>query len=173
MLTPPRSTAPRCSAAPERMLPVCPGWMPTPVACLLNRPLTTLILPRRSLSGWRLRPSSIPSPEPFAHQCSGLIPQPMNSAANRFGHGAGTPPAIGALPLEAAGEGRAGVDGMAAEVEGSPLPDRAVALEGQADRVEPLVAPGARPVGPVDLQRLAEGPFGLGLVLGQVGDVGR
>ena len=41
MLTPPLSTAPFCNAAPERMLPVWPGWMPTPVAFLLNSPVTT------------------------------------------------------------------------------------------------------------------------------------
>ena len=48
---PPFSSAPFCRAAPERMLPVCPGWMPTPVAFLLNRPLTTLILARSGSSG--------------------------------------------------------------------------------------------------------------------------
>src|SRR5690348_17332306 len=85
MLTPPFSSAPFFRAAPDRMLPVWPGWMPTPVACLLNRPLTTLIFDRSGVNGSRQRPSSIDSPEPLAHHWSGLTPQPMNSAANRLG----------------------------------------------------------------------------------------
>ena len=36
-------------------------------------------------SGWRLLLSSIAAPEPLAHQWSGLMPLPMNSAANRLG----------------------------------------------------------------------------------------
>ena len=35
------------------MLPVCAGWMPTPVACLLNRPWMTLILGFSGSSGSR------------------------------------------------------------------------------------------------------------------------
>ena len=35
--------------------------------------------------GARLLPSSISAPEPLAHQWSALIPQPMNTAAKRFG----------------------------------------------------------------------------------------
>ena len=65
---PPFSSAPFWSAAPERMLPVWPGWMPTPVACLLNRPLTTLILVLSGASGSRHGPAPSSSPEPLAHQ---------------------------------------------------------------------------------------------------------
>src|SRR5579872_3075511 len=36
-------------------------------------------------SGWRLLLSSIAAPSPFAHQCSGLMPVPMNWTTNRFG----------------------------------------------------------------------------------------
>src|SRR5206468_2131524 len=97
-LIPPFSSAPFWSAAPERMLPVWPGWMPTPVAFLLNRPLTTLILARSGASGSRQRPSSIEAPEPFAHQLGGLMPQPMKRAANRFGQGIGTSPATVGAP---------------------------------------------------------------------------
>ena len=43
-------------------------------------------------------PAPSTSPAPLAHQFVGLTPQPMNSAANRFGQGAGTSPAIAAAP---------------------------------------------------------------------------
>src|SRR5216684_4082313 len=89
MLTPPRSTAPFCSAAPERMLPVCPGWMPTPVACLLNNPERTFNRGRREDNGSRLLLNCMSEPDPFAHQCFGLMPFPMNRAANRCGGAAG------------------------------------------------------------------------------------
>src|SRR5262245_207599 len=89
MLTPPRSTAPFCSAAPDRMLPVCPGWMPTPVACLLNSPETTLSRGRREANGSRLLLSSMSAPDPLADQFFGLIPLPMKRAANRGGDAAG------------------------------------------------------------------------------------
>src|SRR5262249_62408103 len=80
------------------MLPVWPGWMPTPVADLLKRPLMTLILAFSGASGSSVLLSSISEPEPLADQCSGLTPQPMKSAANRFGHGAGPPETTGAAP---------------------------------------------------------------------------
>src|SRR5262245_44882103 len=85
MLTPPRSTDPFCKAAPERMLPVCPGWMPTPVAALLNKPETTFSRGRREARGSRLLLSSMSAPDPLAHQCLGLTPLPMNRAAKRRG----------------------------------------------------------------------------------------
>src|SRR5688572_14882698 len=62
--------------------------MPTPVADLLNSPSTTVILDLRSASGWRVFDSSMVGPLPLGQQWSGLTPQPMNSAANRFGHAA-------------------------------------------------------------------------------------
>src|SRR5213078_3789408 len=98
MLMSPRSSAPFCRDAPERTLPVWPGWMPTPVAFLLNRPVTKFILALRGSIGSRLLPSSIVAPAPLAHQWSALMPQAMNRAAKRFGHGAGASPAIGAAP---------------------------------------------------------------------------
>src|SRR5262249_15522717 len=73
-------------------------WMPTPVAFLLNSPLTTFSLVLRGAIGSRLLPSTMSAPAPFAHQWSELIPQPMNRAANRFGHWAGDPPVTVALP---------------------------------------------------------------------------
>src|SRR6516162_4304133 len=85
MLTPPLSTAPFWSAAPDRMLPVCPGWIPTPVACLLNSPETTFNRGRKGDRGSRLLLSSMSAPDPLAHQCLGLTPLPMNRAANRCG----------------------------------------------------------------------------------------
>src|SRR5438445_7245901 len=72
--------------------------MPTPVAFLLNRPVTKFVLARSGAIGSRLLPSSMPAPEPLAHQWSPLMPQAMNRAAKRFGHGAGASPAIGAAP---------------------------------------------------------------------------
>src|SRR5260370_21811727 len=85
MLIPPRKTAPRCSAAPERIFPVCPGWMPTPVACLLNSPETTLSFGRKDASGSRLRLNCMFAPAPDALQCGGLMPLPMKRAAKRLG----------------------------------------------------------------------------------------
>ena len=84
---PPRSSEPFCSETPERMLPVWPGWMPTPVAALLNRPEMTFNRGRSEDKGSRLLLSSMSAPEPFAAQCLGLMPLPMNSAANRLGAG--------------------------------------------------------------------------------------
>src|SRR4051812_20052575 len=98
MLTPPRSSAPRWSDAPDRMLPVCPGWMPTPVAFLLNRPLTTFSLGRNGASGWRVWLNSIAGPAPRAHHWSGLTLHAMNRVAKRFGHAAAAPPAAGWAP---------------------------------------------------------------------------
>src|SRR5438445_6336664 len=92
MLTPPCRTAPFCRAAPDRMLPVWPGWMPTPVACLLNRPETTLSRERNGASGSRLLLSSMSAPDPLADQLLGLMPLPMKRAAKRFGGAAGGAP---------------------------------------------------------------------------------
>ena len=85
MLMPPCSTAPRVSGMPERILPVMPGWMPTPVEGLLKRPLMTLSLVLYGSRGCRLLLSSIAAPSPFAHQLFGLIPVPMNWTTKRFG----------------------------------------------------------------------------------------
>ena len=43
--------------------------------------------------GWSVLLNSISAPVPFAHQCSGLTPQAMNNAANRFG-AVGTPSGV-------------------------------------------------------------------------------
>ena len=56
-----------------------------PPACWLNRPLMTLSLSLYGASGSRLAPSSIAAPSPFAHQCGGEMPSPMNMQANRCG----------------------------------------------------------------------------------------
>src|SRR6185437_11436214 len=60
--------------------------MPTPVACLLNRPWTTFSLVFSGASGSRLLLSSISAPAPLAPQWFGLMPLPMNSAAKRWGY---------------------------------------------------------------------------------------
>src|SRR4051812_4052478 len=59
--------------------------MPFPVAFLLNRPWMTLTLPLIGSSGFSDLLSSKVEPEPFAHQCSGLMPVPMNRTPKRFG----------------------------------------------------------------------------------------
>src|SRR5262249_23024771 len=60
--------------------------MPTPVACLLNRPETTFSLVLNGAIGWKLLLNSISAPAPSAHQWFGLMPLPMNRAANRLGN---------------------------------------------------------------------------------------
>jgi len=59
--------------------------MPTPVAFLLNSPVMTFSFGRSKASGCRLLLSSIVAPLPLAHQLFGLMPLPMNRAANRLG----------------------------------------------------------------------------------------
>src|SRR4051794_32810691 len=59
--------------------------MPTPVAALLNRPETTFKRERNGASGSRLLLNCMSAPAPFAHQCSGLTPLPMNRTAKRCG----------------------------------------------------------------------------------------
>src|SRR5690242_6562494 len=93
----PRSTAPFWSAAPDRMLPVWPGWMPTPVAALLNNPEMTFNRGRSEDSGSRLLLKCMSGPEPLAHQWGGLMPLPINRAANRLG-GVEEAPAADSLP---------------------------------------------------------------------------
>src|SRR5262245_2367654 len=66
--------------------------MPTPVAFLLNRPVTTFNRVRNAARGSRLLLSSMSAPAPLAHQWFGLIPLPMNSAAKRLGKADGPPP---------------------------------------------------------------------------------
>ena len=81
---------------------------------------------------------------------------------------------VDSSPLAAAGKRRAGVHGPAAQVDGAELADGPVTFEGQSDRVEPRVAARTALVGAVAGQRLAQGQVAqLGLVAGQVGDIGR
>src|SRR5579883_1958873 len=72
--------------------------MPTPVAALLNNPEMTFNLGRKAANGSRLLLKVISGPEPFAHQCLGLMPLPMNRAANRRGVAAGEFPEAVSLP---------------------------------------------------------------------------
>src|SRR6476661_1759409 len=73
---------------PDSILPVIAGWIPCPVAALLNRPSMTLIFVLSGSNGARDSLSSIPAPDPFAHHRPGLMPVPMNSTAKRWGGGA-------------------------------------------------------------------------------------
>src|SRR5438552_14753386 len=115
MLIPPFSTAPFCSAAPERMLPVWPGWMPTPVAFLLNRPVTTFSLVLNAIMGSKLLLSSMSAPAPLAHQWFGLMQLPMNSAAKRLGK-------VGDTLLDAASPPHTGRDSSHGRAMATPTP---------------------------------------------------
>ena len=68
MLMPLWMIAPFLSGAPVSRLPVMPGWMPLPVAALLNSPSMTLIFGFSGSSGCSVWLSSIAAPLPFAHQ---------------------------------------------------------------------------------------------------------
>src|SRR5436305_1166485 len=161
MLTPPRSSAPLRRAAPERMLPVWPGWMPTPVADRLNRPVMKLTLCLSGASGCRLVPSSMSAPAPRAHQWSALMPQPMKRAANVFCQ------TVQAGATGPARECRCGGHGAAAQVAVAAFADRAVRREDQPKRVETLVADGASLVRAMPGQRLAQRQLALGLIGGK------
>src|SRR5688572_26355618 len=99
MLMPPWSEAPLVSGTPDRMLPVMPGWMPTPTAAWLKRPLMKLILVLTPSSGDSVSPSSIAAPLPVAVQYFGVTPLPMKSTASRLGGATGVLVlAIGSAP---------------------------------------------------------------------------
>src|SRR3954470_19765094 len=98
MLVPPWSTAPLVSGIPERMFPVMPGWIPTPVDGLLKRPLMTLSFVLNGSRGWRLWLSSIAAPSPRADQWSGLTPHPMNCTTKRCGNAGGALGSAGVAP---------------------------------------------------------------------------
>src|SRR5688572_5468164 len=120
MEIPPRSSAPFWREAPERMLPVWPGWMPTPVALLLNSPVTKFILCLSFSMGARLLPSSIWDPEPLADQWSALMPQPMKTAAKRLG---------GRLAAAAGTSPQTAVDSSHGRAIATPAPRRKVRRE--------------------------------------------
>src|SRR5436190_7763027 len=96
--------------------------MPTPVACLLKRPVMKFIFLFNGAIGSRLLPSSMFAPEPFAHQCFELMPLPMNNAANRFGNGPGVPSLAGSAP-------QTGIDSSHGRAIATPTPRRNVRRE--------------------------------------------
>src|SRR5262245_33738311 len=96
--------------------------MPTPVAFLLKRPVMKFILAFSGAIGSRLLPSCMSVPAPLAHQWLALMPQPMNKAAKRLGHGAGTPPFGGAEP-------QTGIDSSHGRAIVTPTPRRNVRRE--------------------------------------------
>src|SRR3954470_4031032 len=55
------------------------------VVCVMNNTEITISRGRGEDKGSRLLLSSMSAPEPFAHQFLGLMPLPMNRAANRLG----------------------------------------------------------------------------------------
>src|SRR5688572_18779362 len=80
-------TGPLVIGAPESKLPVCAGWIPCPVECLLNSPLMTVTFFLIGSSGDKLRLSFMSSPDPVAPQWFSLTPLPMKSTAKRLGKG--------------------------------------------------------------------------------------
>ena len=127
MLMPPFSTAPFSKGTPESRLPVCPGWMPTPVADLLKRPSMKFILVFSFSIGWRLLPSSMDAPDPLAHQWLPFTPLPQKSAAKRFGIAVGTSPAIVSAP-------QTGSDSIHGSAMVTPTPRRKVRRESRSWR---------------------------------------
>src|SRR5437660_12466052 len=97
------------------MLPVWPGWMPTPVAFLLNKPVTTFSLVLNAVMGSKLLLSSMSAPAPLAHQWFGLMPLPMNSAAKRLGK-------AGDVPSEVASPPHTGSDSSQGRAMATPTP---------------------------------------------------
>src|SRR6516162_926511 len=93
--------------------------MPTPVAALLNNPEMTFNRGRRDDNGSRLLLNCMAEPEPFAHQCLGLTPLPMNRAANRWGGDATGVPEGESLP-------RASIDSSHGRPTVTPTPVRNV-----------------------------------------------
>src|SRR5687768_3239826 len=96
--------------------------MPTPVAALLNRPVITLSLVLSGANGSSVLPSSIASPEPLAHQWLALMPQAMNSAAKRLGHGLALPSIVASAP-------QTGIDSSQGSARATPAPRRMVRRE--------------------------------------------
>src|SRR5437773_8708327 len=96
--------------------------MPTPVACLLKRPVTKFILVLSGAIGSRLLPNSMSAPDPFAHQCFELTPLPINNAAKRLGNGPGVSFVTGAAP-------QTGIDSSQGSAMATPVPRRNVRRE--------------------------------------------
>src|SRR5882672_2419280 len=91
--------------------------MPTPVACLLKRPVMKFILLFNGAIGSRLLPNSMSTPAPFAHQCFELMPLPMNNAAKRLGNGPGVPSFADSAP-------QTGIDSSQGRAIATPTPRR-------------------------------------------------
>src|SRR6476646_409391 len=96
--------------------------MPTPVAFLLNRPVSTFILFLNGVMGSSVLLSSMLAPAPRAHQWSGLTPHAQNSVANRCGKAAGVPPMTGCVP-------QTGIDANHGKAMAQPTPRRKVRRE--------------------------------------------
>src|SRR5215510_477623 len=93
--------------------------MPTPVACLLKRPVMKFIFVLNGALGSRLLPNCMSAPAPLAHQCFELMPLPMKRAAKRLGNG----------PSAAAGLPQTGMDSSQGRAMATPTPRRKVRRE--------------------------------------------
>src|SRR5438552_1737105 len=102
--------------------------MPTPVACLLNRPEITFILAANGCIGSRHLLSSISLPEPLAHQLLGLMPLPMKSAAKRRGRLFAAALAV-AAPVAAGTAPQTGIDSNQGKAMATPTPLRTARRE--------------------------------------------
>src|SRR5436309_1746201 len=98
--------------------------MPTPVACLLNRPEITFILAANGCIGSRHLLSSISLPEPLAHQLLGLMPLPMKSAAKRRGRLLAPAALTVAAPVAAGSAPQTGSDSSQGKAIVTPTPLR-------------------------------------------------
>src|SRR5262245_56223422 len=116
--------------------------MPTPVACLLKRPLMTFNFDRNGAMGSSVWLSSISAPDPFAHHRLGLMPFPMKRAAKRLGKRCGAPPATGSSP-------QTGIDSSQGRAMAVPTPRRTVRRErrGLFDVIEETLSVESRPAG--------------------------
>ena len=95
MLMPPCSSAPFCSGAREDVAGL-PGVDADAGGVLVEQAVDDVQLGLAAAPAARGScPAPSSAPAPLAHQWSGLMPQPMNRAANRFGDGRGTSPAVG------------------------------------------------------------------------------
>src|SRR5579871_1672644 len=104
------------------MLPVMPGWIPTPVEGLLKSPLMTLRRVLSGSSGCRLLLSSMLAPSPFAHQLLGLMPVPINWTTKRLGGALGACGASAAAP-------QTGTDSSHGSAMTTPAPRRNIRRE--------------------------------------------
>src|SRR6185436_4306904 len=104
--------------------------MPTCVAFLLNRPLTTLSLDLNGASGSSVLLSSISALAPLAHQLLGLMPFPMKRAAKRVGSFSGfVASSAPSVALDTGSAPQTEIDSNQGRAMATPTPRRTVRRE--------------------------------------------